>query len=290
MKLYHWKPDDTFKNFGDDLNPWIWNQYIPNILDEDDSQVFIGIGTLLNYNLPKNTRKARFRIVFGSGVGYGNYVPELDDTYHVYCVRGPLSAQKLGIPDQLAVVDSAFLIRKLYDFGKRKKRYRCSFMPHFQNSCESWRAICQHLGWGYIDPAAPLEEVMVKIDETEILLTEAMHGAIVADAFRVAWLPIVTTPNILAFKWHDWCQSIGVEYYPHHIGRLFDFRQKNDLLDPLRQAKGWLRRREAASSLSKIAKQAQPTLSKEQTAKELTERLVEKLDCFKADFRSGKFS
>jgi succinoglycan biosynthesis protein ExoV len=41
-----------------------------------------------------------------------------------------------------------------------------------------------------------------------------MHGAIIADYFRTPWIPVKISRKILDFKWHDWCESIDVQYEP----------------------------------------------------------------------------
>ena len=63
MKLHYFKAPNG--NFGDDLNPWIWNRLAPDLLDGDPATLFVGIGTLLNDQLPS----ARHTVVFGTGAG-----------------------------------------------------------------------------------------------------------------------------------------------------------------------------------------------------------------------------
>ena len=41
---------------------------------------------------------------------------------------------------------------------------------------------------------------------------DAASGAVVADAFRVPWVPIRTSREVLEFKWEDWCSSVGLAY------------------------------------------------------------------------------
>ncbi|MEM1290335.1 MAG: polysaccharide pyruvyl transferase family protein [Cyanobacteria bacterium P01_H01_bin.162] len=289
MKIYHYKPTQGFVNFGDDLNPWLWSKLLPGIIDNNESQSFVGIGTLINDHIVRRTSNSEHRIVFGTGVGYGKSIPKLDSSFHIYCLRGPLSAKALGVSSSLAIVDGAFLARQVYQYGKGKK-YNYSYMPHFELLGKSWKMVCEELGFGYIDPRDSVENVLDKIDETEILLAEAMHGSILADAFRIPWIPIVTTSNILPFKWQDWCNSIGLEYQPNNISRLHDVGDKRDLLSPLREARGWLRRRDAAASLKKIATTVKPYLSTDKVAEGLTEQLSERLDCFRADYAAGKFA
>ena len=37
-----------------------------------------------------------------------------------------------------------------------------------------------------------------------------MHGAIVADALRVPWIPARLYGHFMEFKWRDWTESIEV--------------------------------------------------------------------------------
>jgi len=46
------------------------------------------------------------------------------------------------------------------------------------------------------------------------VVTEAMHGAIVADTLRIPWVPVVCSPAILPFKWSDWTRSVELAYRP----------------------------------------------------------------------------
>ena len=53
-----------------------------------------------------------------------------------------------------------------------------------------------------------------KIRRSRLVLTESLHGAILADAFRIKWVPIRFSYRFLDFKWIDWCQSIRIEFAP----------------------------------------------------------------------------
>lgn len=215
MKLYYYKAPGG--NFGDDLNPWLWKRLIPELLDEDDSILLVGIGTLLNQRVPEEPRK----LVFGSGAGYGDTL-KLDSRWKFYCVRGPLTAKLLGLDKKLAITDAAALIAKEV-ICPPEKHFLASYMPHHDSlSHADWRAISEAAGLHYIDPTAPVDDILWDISHSKLLVTEAMHGAIVADALRVPWIPVKCYSHILDFKWQDWCSSLGMEYKPFELPEVWD--------------------------------------------------------------------
>jgi succinoglycan biosynthesis protein ExoV len=284
MKLFYYKEN----NFGDQLNPWLWNKLIPGVMDEDQSTAFIGIGTLINDKLPLKTKNSRLRVIFGSGVGYEKGVPQIDESYKIYCLRGQLSTKALGVSPKFAVTDGAILIRKLFN-SKSNKLYKFSYIPHYEMAGEGWRLVCERLGFGYIDPRWPIEEVLSCISQSQVILAEAMHGAIIADSLRIPWIPVVSNSTILSFKWQDWCQSIGVEYKPSYIKRLHHPRQKLDILSPARFTRDWFRQQEAASQLLNITKTVNPSLSTDEKVETLTEEMYQRLQEFKEDLAKGCF-
>lgn len=213
MKLFYHRFPSGIINFGDNLNPWIWERLLPKgFLDSDERHLFVGIGTLLNDKLPAADRTS----VFGSGVGYGNRPSIVDGNWDFYAVRGPLSAQALEIDDSHAITDGAYLLRQVIR-EHAEKEHAISYMPHFRLAKPALRSWCGSMGIHYIDPSAPIEHTLEEIQKTKFLLTEAMHGAIVADCFRIPWLPVKSSKSILDFKWQDWCQSMNLEFDPVRI-------------------------------------------------------------------------
>lgn len=273
------------KNFGDKLNGWLWPKIIPDLIDDNDTEVLVGIGTILNQKLRLRMPTAKKFIVFSSGVGYGKRL-KLDSSIKFYCVRGPLSAKALNLSPELGITDGAVLVKKFF-VAQTSKIYKYSYMPHIDFSGEGWQLTCEKLGFGYIDPSWPIETVISSIQKTEILLTEAMHGAIIADTFRIPWVPIISHPIINSFKWQDWCLSINLEYQSEMINRLHHPSQKKDLLSPLRWINDWKRQNLAAKELDNISKKSKPLLSNEKHLSELIFRLEEKLEQLKRDFASG---
>lgn len=211
MKLYYFK--DPCLNFGDDLNPWIWERLLPGFFDDDPETLFIGIGTLLNHRIPNASK----RVVFGSGVGYGKR-PQIDSSWDMVCVRGPRSAAALGLNQDKAVIDPAVLIHSLYNYRQVCKTYPLAFMPHCASSDDGdWEYVCKLAGIHYISPRQDVEIVMHDLASTKLLLAEAMHGAIAAEAFRIPWIALHCYEHIASFKWSDWCESINLTYSPELV-------------------------------------------------------------------------
>jgi len=203
MKLYYFK--DHQGNFGDDLNPWLWNSLFPGLLDDNANHLFVGVGTLLNHRIPPAQRTT----VFGSGQGYGQ-LPNITPSWQFYCVRGPLTAKALGLDANLAITDPANLVPVFYQ-QQHPITHKVSFMPHCDSArLGDWAKVCKLADINFIDPRQPYLEVFAQIQRSALLLTEAMHGANLADAFRTPWIPVKAYPHISEFKWQDWLLSVGL--------------------------------------------------------------------------------
>ncbi|MDR3708051.1 MAG: polysaccharide pyruvyl transferase family protein [Capsulimonadaceae bacterium] len=285
MRLFYEKFTGGASNFGDNLNVYLWNELLPGMFDDDDETTFIGIGTILNDELPSKIPLAHRRIIFSSGVGYGGGPLVLAENDKVYCVRGPLSAQALGLPSTAAVSDGALLIKR-FALPPFRKTFKFSFMPHITGVAdEAWTEICSDLGFGYIDPRSSIADILRQINETEVVLAEAMHGAIAADVLRVPWIPIATTSNVLAFKWQDWCASVDLPYAPQRIHPVSNCRHADgDPLAPLRRLRYNVRSRIARNDLARVSRSAAPVLSREPLLESLTCELEARLEQFRTDF------
>ena len=92
-----------------------------------------------------------------------------------------------------------------------------------------------HLGFSHPHVGFRKFEVDLSLDaddpnKSKLVVTEAMHGAIVADAFRVKWIPVSWHNFIVDYKWRDWCGSLNMQYQPLTLKRLLtlerSFRNK----------------------------------------------------------------
>ncbi len=206
MKLYYYK--GPVSNFGDHLNEWLWPKLIPEVLsDNGDDGVFVGIGTLINTKIPEGRRV----IILSSGVGYGDLPKEIPATWHYYGVRGPISAEILGLPPELAIGDGAILVRSL-GLPTLPKRHPISFIPHWESAVfGDWAEVCREAGINFIDPRGAVDDVFEQIRSTEKMICASMHGAILADAFRVPWVAVRAFGKGHLRKWSDWAGALDME-------------------------------------------------------------------------------
>lgn len=297
MKLYYYKT--TVPNFGDDLNAWLWPQLLPEVIAEgDQNELFLGIGSILSNKVPARPRK------YVLGTGFGGYSPKpmIDDTWKFYFVRGPKTAEALGLDPSLAITDAAILLR-LADgiLDRREKKYPVSFMPHFESAqFGAWKDVAAIAGVHLIDPRGDVEPILDELRATELLITEAMHGAIVADALRVPWIPVLPTSATHHFKWTDWCASLGIELRPQPLGassvnefvklKGLEAFYPGQLVRKITGRSGggldYFLKHKAARRLRDIAR-VKPTLSAESTCATRTAQAAEKLAELRRDFRAA---
>jgi succinoglycan biosynthesis protein ExoV len=199
--------DDNVRNFGDELNLWMWNRLLDQKHFAEAPGLLMGIGTLLEQGFMPTERPL---IVFGSGGGYGT--PPSLEGIDVRFVRGPRTAKLLGTSRW--ITDPAILVAdtEIKDPGFR---IPCAFMPHWTTAVADPKLgdKMEALGIGYIDPSTGVDGVLSQIRATDLLITEALHGAVVADALRIPWIPVLLAQGH-TFKWFDWCESMMLPYDP----------------------------------------------------------------------------
>ena len=291
-------------NFGDALNPWLWSRLAPEVCDTNPARRFLAIGTILSRTVPA----APFKVVFGSGTS-GDSAPALDEKWFVYCVRGPLTAAKLNLDARLALTDPAVLVRRV-PLTPQRKIHRVSFMPHHRSAFEAdWSKLCARIGMHCIDPRRDVEQVLAELQQTELLVTEAMHGAIVADALRVPWIPVRLYGHFTEFKWRDWTESVQVPLALASVPPVYErgsfsrkgvahaFKKAATSVGLGKSKWKYFRIRpsradeiaESVQALAKLAMTGKPQLSDEATIQRLEARLFETLGQIRAAWPRGDF-
>jgi succinoglycan biosynthesis protein ExoV len=206
VQLFAW--EGVARNFGDSLNRLLWPRLLPDFFDDDPAELFLGIGSVLDARHDASTVK------LVAGAGYGGYapLPTLDTRWIIHWVRGPRTARLLGLPDDCALGDPAMLVDRRRDADPS----RIGFMPHFESAANgAWAEVAQAVGVTLIDPRDEPAGILAAIGGCRTLLSEAMHGAIVADAMRTPWVALRPLAAVHRPKWHDWADALGLQLRFH---------------------------------------------------------------------------
>ena len=290
MKLIYFR--GHVPNFGDELNLYLWDRLLPpGFLDENEEELFLGVGSILWDSLPRTARK----YVMGSGYAGYTALPDVHDgSWDIVFVRGPETARMLGLPPQKAICDSAILLRAL-ELPAAAAPCDVAFMPHYESLDRGlWEEACRVAGIPLIDPRGDVEVIISRIRGARMIITEAMHGAIVADALRTPWVAVKPINPGHHQKWRDWSGALAMEV------RFRDLRPSSlmELYVGLTGGRGdpngragklsrsfWARPankvlvRRAAAQLQRLAG-AEPQLSEDRQVAGATERALDALHAF----------
>ncbi|WP_373032374.1 polysaccharide pyruvyl transferase family protein [Sulfurovum sp.] len=283
-------------NFGDKLNPLLFNKLLPGVLDNNEDELFLGIGSILGLKQKYKQKK----IVFSSGYAaddidtYGQ-VPIIDNSYEILCVRGPLTCDILNLDQKYAVADGALLINEIIPDSLIKKEDNVIYIPHHKSEdmYEGWEELCLDAGMKYVSPKWEVQDVLREIKNAKLVITESMHGAIVADSMRVPWIPVKAFPYINEFKWHDWGKSLEMDFRFHSLPSIHSSNFFNKILqqkismklpefisNPVSGAIHYKRRKEFVSGLKKL-KNRHAHLSDEEVWNNKVSQLYDILETFK---------
>ena len=227
MSLYFWTSE--FKNFGDELNRLLWAEiFDERALDAADVEVW-GLGSLLGGTV----RDSRKKLVLGSG-SLGRATPVAAPGWDVRWVRGPLTAQALGLPEALGIGDPAVLWTGLSD-GVSSPSGPVAIAPHWRTWLDyDWPRVAEMAGLVAINPMQSVLEVARQLRSCRAVLAESLHAGIFADALGIPWAPVVLAHRFNEFKWRDWMLTIQRDFSPFVIGR--------PLVRSMPRSKAWLNR------------------------------------------------
>ena len=309
MNLVYWRSKDG--NYGDDLNPWLWERLLPsiNLNCSADGLSLIGLGSILASWFCKDISKDVTKVVIGTGIGKDDLVDVSGEDWLIYSVRGPLSAACLDLDFDRILADPAVMLPRLWPAAPPTGSV--GFMPHiFSTPDWDWKRLCQRAGLVYIDPHGDWRETTDTISGLSSLVTEAMHGAIVADAYRVPWSPVVISPRFDHAKWFDWSGALGLSFRFTNFPRLRASARSTMLSMGRETIRYYLRRSPlrlkpdnwipeprttlhmidyATSSLEKLSKSQTFYLSAPARLAHAQERLFEATGKFQIDYASGRF-
>ena len=267
------------RNFGDDINPFLLSRLFPKSLIHNQATCLIGIGTLLYEDTVDKVRQYDHKIVFSSGAPH-EYVGDIfDDSWDFICVRRPKTAASIGLSEGSDICDGAVLLSDFFPPMPSAKRNNVVLIPHINSG---WAAgltlnkICAEIGIQYLSPDEPSEVFINTVRSASLVMTEAMHGAILADTMRTPWIPFNLHFHN-GFKWEDWFASIRQPYESHSLTpKLEDCDQEHDL-DGHRK---WLEEL-LKKNIQRILEQESPILSDEELLNHHKSSLYAKIETVK---------
>lgn len=210
-------------NIGDFINQIIFDEILN--LPHHDNEVVLGIGTILGLKKPKaNT----IYHVFGSGIScdqidtYGKFDNSKIDQYVFHGVRGPITANSVSHHHPPFISgDFAYLLPSKIQPTQDLKSEKVGFIPHKDSLkfYDHWGPLLAKCNLHFISPLLSPQKFVDEIHKCERVMCEAMHGAILCDAYRIPWLPVFTYHGISKSKWNDWLRSMKHENISFHYIR-----------------------------------------------------------------------
>ena len=219
--IHYWQPEgDQRVNFGDYIGPYIYERLCQGVTLTDD-EVFISVGTYIQDTVLKSYDNKR-KIIWGSGIGYNsrvdkNKIRQYNDL-EIHLVRGPLTARQLDIDVHMG--DPALLMPIF--IKRRYQKNKVLYIPHWKtfdvvsniyelhNLVKADQVLCPLVYPGQF------EGLIDEIASASFVLTNSLHGAIIAQAYNVPWAPCRTRrehrPD--STKWQDWLMYLDIQGLP----------------------------------------------------------------------------
>jgi pyruvyltransferase len=206
LPLYYWQ-QKAFVNFGDYLSLMLVERIVGTPVKvhqnypQNKMKVLHAIGSILSF--AKNDD-----IIWGSGVN-GKVLQKKDYKFHcldVRSVRGPLSRAFLWENFQIQCPeiygDPALLTPYFFPEFKRAEqpRYPYIIIPHYSETHYFSKEDYDNV----VYPTDPWDEVISKILDSEFVISSAMHGIIVAEAYGIPARQLRITENEPLFKYMDY--------------------------------------------------------------------------------------
>jgi succinoglycan biosynthesis protein ExoV len=287
FELYFWR--SKFGNVGDDLNTWLWPRILDCDFHSDGNVVLIGIGSVLDERHDTTRRK----LVLGAGArSETSALTELGDDWEIRFVRGPRTANAMNLSSSLAVSDPAIVVPKIYREPRKNATARpkkIGFVPYWKTDIAYASIIANVADIQLIPVHCSYDKFIDMLLECDAVVAEAMHGAILADAYGIPWIPcrisnLYSERETHDFKWQDWAMSLDIRLPKriltlpqqwHHAG----FSLNSDMKLLLKARAAARRIDEAIESGGWILSDRDILASKQRQILEICEEVKQTLSC-----------
>lgn len=188
-------------NFGDDINPTFFARVtgLPvRLAATGRTPHLLGAGSILEKATPAS-------VVCGAGFLAAPTGPPPRPSA-VVAVRGALSLAAIGGDEATLLGDPLVLVDGLVQ--PVPKRHPVGFVPHVV-SIDRWRADCRGRSL-LVDPSAEPWRVVETIAACELVLSQSLHGLIVADALGVPNVWVAPAAGMVGgrFKFDDYFSTL----------------------------------------------------------------------------------
>lgn len=156
----------------------------------------------------------------------------------------------MRLQNEYALIDAAYAIKFTPEYKKLlnlPKRYKYTVITYFRSKdliyYEALKAL-RNVNILHSSDYGSIENALKVIAQSEYVISESLHGAIIADALRVPWARLnfyLQNPGdkeTAEFKWADWARSLNLNAPPTlEIPLRFPqwiSRRRNTILKPLR--------------------------------------------------------
>lgn len=196
-------------NFGDDINPAFFEALSgvrTRFATNRDAVHFLGMGSILDRATPQS-------IVLGAGLLEPR--PPAPAPMRCVALRGALTAAALGIdPAQVPLGDPMVLIDRLV---RPDRGSDTGFIPHVRQIRSARGGL--PAGMRLIDVGSDPWAVIREIGHCRRIISQSLHGLIVADALGIPNLWLAPAANMTggAFKFQDYFSTLDAPKTPHPL-------------------------------------------------------------------------
>lgn len=230
---------ELLSNFGDELSPAVLQYATGRRVAWAPAQKaeVIAVGSIIEYYARRSSSQA---VVWGSGLRDAPskaLVTQIKASVgHFSAVRGPKTAEALGLKNSTSLGDPGVLVPLLGNFGGSKSGVL--YLPHFRTwTTSQGRSQIQQaidLGMRVVPPSTRPIDMINAISRSDLVLSSSLHGVVVAHALGVAVQSLGIPSGGMAepdFKYEDYFSSINLEYQRINVDTCFNRSNLNAIME-----------------------------------------------------------